>query len=509
MARDTMQFHFINGAAIDADARKQIRSSVMLGRNAGKKRPRREHTNTKPRVLLPDVADAADKTLAPNISDSLSAGTGVASESSGVAAPSNDNLRTTEVARRERTPLYRRVCDDVAIMISPRVVGYDMRKRIAQFFQLGNMIVYPAELCIPFAEAHVLWFEYFQTDDAFFHCLLALAQSHADYLAGSNEDSPITLRHLANSYRCINENLGRQDTPSNSTVASVMSIAMHHNILRTPGGAKIHMDALGRMVELRGGVEAFSFHWMLLQKICRTDLEYSFQSGSQPRFYRDAFPHDFIRATPTWSVCSYEAFVTTTAAQIYNIELQCIYRDILCSSRYLNDTQESPMIAPLDFQEILISVCYRLLRTHPLMEERPANVAEDACHLMLLALMTTMIIRPAHSRLRVSYDLITNLLRHAVCALLESEEDDEFILWVLFAGGVSVFHPQKETWLLSRLGSCTVALGVDSWAAAREILIRFPWVRHFHDKLGEELRNILDTAGLANQLQPLQANTDS
>ncbi|KAK6331200.1 hypothetical protein TWF696_003265 [Orbilia brochopaga] len=497
-----MQFQFINGAAIDADARKQIRSSVMLGRNAGKRR-RREQSKPKPRVLLPDVAVAADQTptptvLLPSNTNSTSVGTNTGATNRNLeTVDSEDGSRSGElVRRRERTPLYRPFCDDVAVMIYPRVVGYAARKRISDFFLMGGRTIYPAELCVPFAESHVLWLEYFQRDDAFFHCLLALAQSHADYVAGLFEDSPNTLRHLGNSYRCINENLTREGTPSNATIASVMSVAMHHNIRRAPGAAKVHLDALELMVEMRGGVDMFTFHRMLLQKLCRTDIEHSFQSGVRPRFYRDVFPHDIIRAMPSWSACSYEAFVTTTAAQIYNINLQCIFRDLVCAARYLNDTQGGPRLRPLEFQELLISVCYRLLHAHPLMDERPANIAEDACHLALLALMTTMLIRPAIHQSWPSYALVTDLLRCAVRAMGDSEEDDEFMLWLLFAGGISVLDARREAWLAERLGRCTAAMGVESWAAAREILARFPWIGYFHDGLGEDLWNSLSVTGV-------------
>ncbi|KAF3923873.1 hypothetical protein ABW21_db0208221 [Orbilia brochopaga] len=465
-----MQFQFINGATIDADARKQIRSSVMLGRNAGKRR-RREHSKPKPRILLPDLPATVAKTPPTNPTHTNTDDTSAAKPSLEIAIRERQSSEQELVRRREfeRPPLYRPLGDDVAMMIYPRVVGYSTRKSILEFF----------------------------------HCLLALAQSHSDYLAGLSDDSPNTVRHLANSYRSINENLTREGMPSNATIASVMSIAMHHNILRASGSAKLHIDALERMVEMRGGVHIFASHRMLLQKLCRTDIEHSFQTGVRPRFYRDVFPHDVIRAAPLWSATSYEAFVTTTAAQIYSIDLQCIFRDILCASRYLNDTQGGPKIRPLDFQEILISVCYRLLHAHPLMDERPANFAEDACHLALLALMTRMLIRPDGYRARMSYTLVANLLGCAIGALGNGEQDDEFMLWLLFAGGISVLDPRRETWLAVRLAKCTVALGVDSWAAAREILMRFPWVQHFHDKPGEELWNSLDTTGLADQIHTI------
>ncbi|EGX48580.1 hypothetical protein AOL_s00080g209 [Orbilia oligospora ATCC 24927] len=51
-----MEFQFIDNTNIDASARKQIRSSVMRGRNTGKTRSRKEIVRCpKPRALVPDV----------------------------------------------------------------------------------------------------------------------------------------------------------------------------------------------------------------------------------------------------------------------------------------------------------------------------------------------------------------------------------------------------------------------------------------------------------------------
>jgi hypothetical protein len=90
-----------------------------------------------------------------------------------------------------------------------------------------------------------------------------------DSLLGRNETSPQALQHLSNTYRCIKQNLEKHRTPPDSTIAAVMSMAIHEDLRGQPSRSKVHVDALERMVELRGGIGWFIDHQMLLQKICR------------------------------------------------------------------------------------------------------------------------------------------------------------------------------------------------------------------------------------------------
>jgi hypothetical protein len=91
----------------------------------------------------------------------------------------------------------------------------------------------------------------------------------ADSLLGKTEASPRALMHLSHTYRCIKQNLDKDGIPSDSTMAAVMSMAIHDVLRDQTGRSKVHVDALHRMVELRGGIAQFRDNKLLLQKICR------------------------------------------------------------------------------------------------------------------------------------------------------------------------------------------------------------------------------------------------
>ncbi|KAK6539159.1 hypothetical protein TWF694_009403 [Orbilia ellipsospora] len=468
-----MQFQFIDVTNIDASARKQIRSSVMIGRNTGKKR--RRETPARPekqRVLIPDL--------------------GRTRGSNGGSSDSESSEETSNPI----TQLVKSVGNDFGSISFPLPLEPYMQKTLLQFMQMTDRILYPKDLCYPMQESRSAWFGYFQSNEAFFHCLLAMAQAHADWLVGSSmgprlKESTRTLKHLGQTYRCVNRNLREEIVPSNATVAVVMSITMHNNLLRAPGGAEPHLNALQRMVEMRGGINQFAApSRMLLHKICRTDLEYALQKGTRPRFYRDEFPYSVICSMSSWTSSCYEVFVTMTKARVYDVNTQTVFRDLLCVSRFFDASHDAhPKLEPFAFQEVLISASYRILSAYPLATERPSNSSENACQLGLLAMMTTMLIRSAHHE-KLCYLLIANLLKSAIDALLyDPKTDQAFLLWLLFMAGISVPDVQYDEWLLPQIKKCADKLDLDTWVSANQSLTVYPWIRLFHQAPGEELWN--------------------
>ena len=88
-----------------------------------------------------------------------------------------------------------------------------------------------------------------------------------DTSLGTQETSQRSLSYLSKTYRCIAQNI-QNGGATNSTVAAVMSMALHEDFRGHPDRSKIHIDALERLIELRGGVDALKAVG-LVQKVCR------------------------------------------------------------------------------------------------------------------------------------------------------------------------------------------------------------------------------------------------
>ncbi|EWC43656.1 hypothetical protein DRE_01543 [Drechslerella stenobrocha 248] len=484
-----LQFHFINGKDIDANARKEIRSSVMLGRNTKK---RRIYIRPKPRELLPETAARNDTPIARDAAVDVDAA-GTAGDR---RSPEKPGRRPREEQQSARAiQLYPRVGDELSSLAYAQPLDLTTRMRILQFIHMSYNLIYPRELCFQVDECHRVWLDYLQSNEAFVHSFLAMVDTYVSSQVGTPGHKSIILQHLSNTYKSINRRLQQESAPSDATIASVMSIAMYNNIILAPSAVKLHLHALKKMVTPRMSDRSSPLPQILLHKIYRTDIEHSLQTGCVPQFYSDSFPYEAVRMMPDWHASTYEAMVTTTAAGIYDINLQLLFRDLLCASRYLNaEAQTLPKMSPFDFQGIIVAVCYRVLHVYPLETGLSPTCTmsrvEEACYLALLALMTTMLMRAGHAK--VSYSLIARRFRDSVLAVagLGTGADSQFLLWSLFVGGISVWDVDGEdgAWVFQEMRRCVMVLGVGSWQEVWDTcLFGFPWIRHFHDKAGLEL----------------------
>jgi hypothetical protein len=101
-----------------------------------------------------------------------------------------------------------------------------------------------------------------------YNCVLAMSAG-LDSLMGHADESQEMLHYLGRTYRSLNKHLREYDKPTDSAVATVMSMAIHEDLLGPPKGVKLHVDALYRIVDIRGGIGAFETNLMLLQKMAR------------------------------------------------------------------------------------------------------------------------------------------------------------------------------------------------------------------------------------------------
>lgn len=78
------------------------------------------------------------------------------------------------------------------------------------------------------------------------------------------------LHHLSHMFRLVNERLSSKDTISDSTIAVVVSMAQYWRLQRQLAQGIVHVEALQRMVKLRGGIAQLTKEKIALcQKIFR------------------------------------------------------------------------------------------------------------------------------------------------------------------------------------------------------------------------------------------------
>ena len=225
---------------------------------------------------------------------------------------------------------------------------------------------------------------------------------------------------------------------------------------------------------------------VIANDLARADLQYALCIGAPPRFPRDEFPRETIQSLLSPSYPQEQPIIAKHETQIYDSEIRNVFEDLMTVSRLFND---NPLIRldPWEWQELLISIYYRLLNRYPLASDYFRNDHENAYYLGMLALMSTIFFNYGKFR-RLPYDLLASKLHAAIeKALCNKALEESTILWLFFVGGISIFGADNWAWLSQELKSLLLALNIDSWSTARSRIKSFPWIDVAHDKAGEKL----------------------
>jgi hypothetical protein len=257
-----MHLQFVDNSNIDAQTRTKIRSQVMQGKNRGRKK-RIKQERRKLAILTAKPLESTE-------------------ESDDDLTMQNGNIVEWAIAKAATF----RIWDDYSTYQYPHSLDWEMRRAlhfcqfsVPRFLWLypdaspvmlaATDIMYPKELCYDIQCPISSFFDLFQTNEAFFHCFVGISEGMRCIVMNQPCHTELGLRSLANTYRCINKELEMTKDPSMGTVASVMSLVMHENLFGMVGKSKLHLQALERMVIMKGGLGAFESNMSLLHKICR------------------------------------------------------------------------------------------------------------------------------------------------------------------------------------------------------------------------------------------------
>lgn len=133
----------------------------------------------------------------------------------------------------------------------------------------------------------------------------------------------------------------------------------------------------------------------------------------------------------------------------------------------------------LQYQDIMTSICQRLLDYAPLRGPRP-QVLDDVWHLGLLAFMTTFVY--ATGSLREIYsNLLHPMLRDRVASIADHPR---LQVWLLFICGLTV---HGDRWPLQQLREAVKENGLRTWEDAKAFLQPYPWIGVVNDGPGKAL----------------------
>ncbi|KAF5664846.1 hypothetical protein FDENT_12770 [Fusarium denticulatum] len=245
--------------------------------------------------------------------------------------------------------------------------------------------------------------------------------------------------------------------------------------------AETHMAGLKKIVDLRGGLENMEDS-VVAVKICRTDILFAMQQGGHALFHRDHISH-------VKSNLAYKGFSLQSDSLAYSSRLgptlQEAFSDTMGLCRLINKHADEKPLGLLEFQEVLVSICYRLLQFRTIGESRSKQDIQSAYHIGLSLFMMSIYFNNKQDRM-ARPGLVKALVKEAIESEL-SEDEDEFKFWLLILGGISVPAKDGRDWFVEKLREQASPLGIVSWEQAKDCLARFPWMDGIHGNPGRKL----------------------
>lgn len=173
-----------------------------------------------------------------------------------------------------------------------------------------------------------------------------------------------------------------------------------------------------------------------------------------------------------------------------------ILLDIIGLAHWFNREDKRHKADPDMLQEVIVSVCYRLVRFHALGSPPLESKLDAAYHIGLIAFMTTLFLQ-FDGRRFLRYTLVSRCLKDIIERRLE-ECDSDSLLWLLFIGGISVLEEADQRWVVMEISHMIQFLGIGSWVQLRQLIIQFPWIGAIHDEPGKALWETVMTSSIEN-----------
>lgn len=167
--------------------------------------------------------------------------------------------------------------------------------------------------------------------------------------------------------------------------------------------------------------------------------------------------------------------------------LSDILIDITSVCKLLNHDLHGRTLDLITFQNIQMSICYRLLQFRPLNEytamaaSGPPN-AEEIYSIGLTVFMMTIFLQYNNRRI-VDFKRAFECLK-TVASVEFSDGESDLGLWLLLIGGIWLTGEQRVDWLAPAIHRVAQRLGLADWDAVFQCVAKFPWIHVLHDEPG-------------------------
>jgi hypothetical protein len=205
------------------------------------------------------------------------------------------------------------------------------------------------------------------------------------------------------------------------------------------------------------------------------------QQGGHPLFHRDHICH--VKRNLAYKGFTLQQYSTAYSSRL-DPTLQEAFSDAMGLCRLLSKHADEKPLDLLEFQEALVSICYRLLQFRTIGETRSKQDTQSTYHIGLSLFMMSIYFNNKQDRM-ARPGLVKNLVKEALA--FKKEDEEEFKFWLLILGGISVPARDGSEWFVEKLQEQASLLGIVTWEQVKGCLARFPWMDGIHDKPSRKL----------------------
>ena len=355
------------------------------------------------------------------------------------------------------------------------------------------------------------WIHLCTRDAAALHVTAFSVEGFVDFFLRRREQpSPTAMVHLQKGLVLLSERLAGDDEKlktSDASIGVVLKLATSAHFAGDLQAERQHMMGVRKMVDSRGGLDAFSNNSLLYEILrymhlalselwsarltlctCRCDLVLAVFSASKPVFFRQ--PLEPILAYPVNLLPEFNGTAQTRdtleVAGLIDAGLAGAWSVMRRFGLLVNLGAQTQRLIPTKvINETMTSVLYRLLCVRYL----PGSL-DEGVRLVLLTYCYHGFLQWGDIKLPCPH--LQNAFKEGTLALQRSGEvSARFMLWMLMVGAVSIFDVQKDECLGATLRRHARSQQ-RSWTEVQDILKSFLWIPLLDEKRGRSIWDSLD-----------------
>ncbi len=214
---------------------------------------------------------------------------------------------------------------------------------------------------------------------------------------------------------------------------------------------------------------------------------FTLEYGEAPRFYRDRMSRAQSVFKSKSTALDLDAALASVQHHYLDPSLLGVLVDVMSLTSLFNHCQHSLEVDLTSFQEVLVSIFYRLLAFDSVQHRQRVPTVETVYQVGLI--IFTMTLQVCGRRTIMKLESITKRLRDTI-KTVSLQDEGNLVLWLVMVGGIFMTDDAGTAdgtdgeWLTAKIRRMVWAMKLRGWEDARLRVAKYPWIGRLHDRKG-------------------------